>query len=79
MPLLTKIQAFCKLCCGNREALRSTYARLLRISHDRSKKLDPYCNNGNNLIRSAVTPIAVTSPPAPAPWMMSGLSPYRFV
>lgn len=31
------------------------------------------------LIRSLVTPMAVTSPPAPAPWIMSGLLPYRFV
>lgn len=33
----------------------------------------------NTLIKSPVTPMAVTSPPAPAPWMMSGLLPYRSV
>jgi hypothetical protein len=31
------------------------------------------------LRRSPVTPMAVTSPPAPAPWMMRGLEPYLLV
>lgn len=34
-----------------------------------------YLNLSTTLIRSAVTPIAVTSPPAPAPWMTRGLAP----
>lgn len=38
-----------------------------------------YFSSLRTLTRSAVTPMAVTSPPAPAPWIMSGLSPYRFV
>ena len=38
-----------------------------------------YDNCESTLRRSLVTPIAVTSPPAPAPWMIRGLLPYRFV
>lgn len=33
----------------------------------------------STLRRSLVTPMAVTSPPAPAPWMIRGLLPYRLV
>jgi hypothetical protein len=38
-----------------------------------------YRSNRITLIKSPVTPIAVTSPPAPAPCMIRGFDPYRLV
>lgn len=39
----------------------------------------PYYIWDNTLRRSLVTPMAVTSPPAPAPCMIRGLLPYLLV
>lgn len=54
-----------------------------------TRRFDYACDIGNaprrvyiwdsTLRRSLVTPMAVTSPPAPAPWMIRGLLPYRLV
>lgn len=38
-----------------------------------------HCSCRMTFSKSPVTPMAVTSPPAPAPWTISGLEPYRWV
>lgn len=62
---------------NNRSALGESYIQpffILAISHPGFYAICP-----RTLIRSAVTPMAVTSPPAPAPWTIRGLLPYLSV